>query len=75
MVAAGGGPLGTNLGTTNVGPKPPGLSEIHGWPVEVVDNGGVPSILGVDFLKHLNATLACSNAGDACSWINTGGKE
>ena len=38
-----------------------------------LDNDGVPSILGVDFLKHLNATLTYSNAGDACSWVNTEG--
>ena len=40
------------------------------WPVEVVDNDGVPSILGVDLLKHLGATLQYSGAGDAGSWIN-----
>ena len=65
MVAAGGDSQGTNLGITNVKFKFPGLSELHDWPVEVVDNGGVPSILGVDFLKHLNATLTYSNAGHA----------
>ena len=74
MVAAGGDSLGTNLGITNVKFKFPGLNEIHDWPVEVIDNDGVPSILGVDFLKHLNATLTYSNAGDACSWVNTEGK-
>jgi hypothetical protein len=40
-----------------------------------VDNDGVPSILGVDFLKHLGATLTYSNAGDACSWIDSKGKQ
>ena len=34
----------------------------------------MPSILGVDLLKHLGATLQYSDAGDACTWINDSGE-
>ena len=48
--------------------------EIMNWPVEVVDNDGVPSILGADLLKHLDATSQYSEGGDACSWVNDSGE-
>ena len=70
--AAGGGGMGPNVGladlkfrfASHIGAIRP---EIMNWHVEVVDNDGVPSILGVDLLKHLGATLQYSDAGGACS--------
>ena len=57
MTAAGGGGMGPNVGLADLKFRFVGRSEITDWPVEIEDNDGVPSILGVDLLKHLGATL------------------
>ena len=74
MTAAGGGGMGPNVGLADLKFRFVGRPEVMDWPVEIVDNDGVPSILGVDLLKHLGATLQYSDAGDACSWINDSGE-
>jgi len=58
MTAAGGGGMGPNVGLADLKFRFIGLTgevrpDIMDWPVEIVDNDGVPSILGVDLLKHL----------------------
>ena len=40
--------------------------------IEIIDNGGVPSILGVDFLKSVGATLQFIEHCDAATWSTPG---
>ena len=68
--AADGGGMGPNVGLADLKFRFVGRSEVMDWPVEIVDNDIVPSILGVDLLKHLGATLQHSDVVDACAWIN-----
>ena len=67
ITAAAGGGMGPNIGLADLKFRFVGRPEVMEWPVEIVDTDGVPSILGVDLLKHLGATLQYSDAGDACS--------
>ena len=74
MTAASGGGMGPNVGLSDLKFRFVGRSKVTDWPVEILDNDGVPSILGVDLLKHLGATLQYSDANDACSWVNNSGE-
>ena len=53
MTATGGGGVGPNVGLADLKFGFVGRPEVTDWPVEIVDNDGVPSILGVDLLKYL----------------------
>ena len=68
LISAGGGSLGVNLGMTNLRFKIPGYEHIYEQSIEVIDNDGVPSIFGVDFLKAVSADMRYSKAGDMASW-------
>ena len=40
--------------------------------IEIIDNDGVPSILGVDFLKSVGATLVFTKHCDTATWSTPG---
>ena len=57
LISAGGSSLGQNLGNTELRFRIPGQERIYSHRIEIIDNDGVLSILGVDFLKSVGATL------------------
>ena len=56
-VSVGGSSLGQNLGSTELRFRIPGQERVYSHKIEIIDNDGVPSILGADFLKSVGATL------------------
>jgi len=74
LISAGGGSLGVGLGTTDLRFKFPGYDTVYTQTVEIIDNDGVPSILGVDFLKAVSANMQYSNACDTATWTTESGE-
>ena len=68
LVSAKGSSLGTNLGSTELRFRIPGQKRIYEHRIEIIDNDGVPSILGVDFLKTVGATLKFTERSDTATW-------
>jgi hypothetical protein len=73
LISGGGGSLGVGLGTTNLRFKFPGYDTVYEQTVEIIDNDGVPSILGVDFLKSVSANMQYSQACDTATWTTETG--
>ena len=71
LISAGGGSLGVGLGTTDLKFKFPGYDTVYTQTVGIIDNDGVPSILGVDFLK---ANMQYSDAYDTATWTTESGE-
>ena len=74
LISAGGGSLGVGLGTTDLRFKFPGYDTVYEQTVEIIDNDGVPSILGVDFLKSVSANMQYSQACDTATWTTETGE-
>ena len=72
LVSAEGSSLGTNLGSTELRFRIPGQKRIYEHRIEIIDNDGVPSILGVDFLKSVGATLQFTEHSDTATWSTPG---
>ena len=51
LISMGGGSLGVGLGTIDLRFRFTGCDTVYDQTIEIIDNDGVPSILGVDFLK------------------------
>ena len=60
--------MGQNLGSTQLRFRLPGKEKVYAQTVEIVDNGGVPNILGVDFLKAVGAILGFIEHRDTAIW-------
>ena len=60
LVSAEGSSLGQNLGSTELRFRISGQERIYSHKIEIIDNDGVPSILGVDLLKSVGA-IHCSS--------------
>ena len=75
LISAGGGSLGVGLGTTDLRFKFPGYDTVYTQTVEIIDNDGVPSILGVDFLKAVSANMQYSDAYDTATWTTESGEK
>ena len=50
----------------------PGQERVYCHRIEIIDNDGVPSILGVDFLKSVGATLQFTDHCDTATWTTPG---
>ena len=74
LISAGGGSLGVGLGTTDLRSKFPGYDTVYEQAVEIIDDDGVPSILGVDFLKSVLADMQYSQACDTATWTTETGE-
>ena len=72
LVSAGGSSLGQNLGSTELKFRIPGQERVYCHRIEIIDNDGVPSILGVDFLKSVGATLQFTDYCDTAIWTTPG---
>ena len=72
LVSAGGSSLGQNLGSTELKFRIPGQERVYCHRIEIIDNDGVPSILGVDFLKSVGATLQFTDHCDTATWTTPG---
>ena len=62
------------LGTTDRRFKFPGYDTVYEQTVEIIDNDGVPSILGVAFLKSVSVNIQYSQACDTATWTTETGE-
>ena len=71
LIGANGDSLGLALGIVNLKFRFVGHDRIFNHNVEVIDNDGVPCILGVDWWKTIGAEIKLSNddRGDSVSWL------
>ena len=62
----------SNLGNTELRFRIPGQERIYCHKIEIIENDGVPSILGVDFLKSVGATPQFTEHCDTATWSTPG---
>ena len=76
LIAANGGSLGLALGIARLRFRFKGHDKVYEHNVEVVDNDGVPCILGVDWWKSIGAQISLNpdNRGDTVSWTTSTGE-
>ena len=72
LVSAGGSSLGQNLGSTELRFGIPGQERVYSHKIGIIDNDGVPSIIGDDFLKSVGATLQFTEHFDTATWSTPG---
>jgi hypothetical protein len=74
LIGANGDSLGLALGIVNLKFRFVGHDRVFNHNVEVIDNDGVPCILGVDWWKTIGAEIKLSNddRGDSVSWLCDG---
>ena len=76
LIAAHGGSLGLALGIVRLKFKFKGHDQVFEHNVEVIDNDGVPCILGVDWWKSIGAQISLNpdNRGDTVTWTTKSGE-